>query len=750
MKIFLALILTLATPVLAQTPSQKRPFTFEDMMKLKRVGAPVPSPDGKWVAFDCEDVDLNANTKISHLWIVPANGGESQRLNSTPNHEERPRFSPDGKRLIWTSKATDPTQIWMCEFDSEAGKLAGKPHQVTEISTGADGGIWSPDGKNIVFVSAVYPDCNPPPPGSGVTSDDCNKQRDEELKKSKVKAKIFLRLFYRHWNAFTEFKRSHLFVIDANARADRSTDVSSVGPAGVSPAGSQIPDKMSGGPRGKMPVLQPRDLTPGDHDVPPFSLGGQDMYAISPDCKEAAYTSNIDEVEATSTNNEIFTVPIAGGTPKKISTSPGADTTPLYSPDGKYLAWRSQAHAGFEADKWRLLFQDRESGKTRDLTENFDRSVGSFTWSPNSAGIFFSVEDRGDARIAVAIPHDDKVVIIPPLNNVSGYTFEHAGHTDDLVFAKRDGVHFLFYTKASIAAPNEIWKHNVGNDDLGIGDPPPRPEPVTHMNDALLSQIDMQPLESFTFKGANDEEVQGFMVKPPGFNPNKKYPLKFLIHGGPQGAWGNEWTYRWNAELFAASGNYVVVMINFHGSTGYGQKFTDSISGDWGGKPYVDLMKGLDYVEKTYPFIDKNREAALGASYGGYMANWILGHTNRFKCIVSHDGMFNTESAYGTTEELWFPEWEFKGPPWKGRELYRKFSPHLFADKFKTPTLVVHGQNDYRLDVSEGFQLFTTLQRLGIPSKMLYFPDEGHWVLKPQNSRLWYKTVNDWVDQWCR
>jgi dipeptidyl aminopeptidase/acylaminoacyl peptidase len=277
----------------------------------------------------------------------------------------------------------------------------------------------------------------------------------------------------------------------------------------------------------------------------------------------------------------------------------------------------------------------------------------------------------------------------------------------------------------------------------------PQPAPITHMNDALLSQIDMQPLESFTFKGANDEEVQSFMVRPPGFDPNKKYPLKFLIHGGPQGAWGNEWTYRWNAELFAASGNYVVVMINFHGSTGYGQKFTDSISGDWGGKPYVDLMKGLDYVEKTYPFIDKNREAALGASYGGYMANWILGHTNRFKCIVSHDGTFNTESVYGTTEELWFPEWEFEGPPWKNRELYRKFSPHLFADKFKTPTLVIHGQNDYRLDVSEGFQLFTTLQRLGIPSKFLYFPDEGHWVLKPQNSRLWYKTVNNWVDEWC-
>jgi dipeptidyl aminopeptidase/acylaminoacyl peptidase len=419
-------------------------------------------------------------------------------------------------------------------------------------------------------------------------------------------------------------------------------------------------------------------------------------------------------------------VPISGGTAKKISTSPGADTTPLYSPDGKYLAWRSQARAGFEADKWRLTIQDRQTGKIRDLTEKFDRSIGSFAWAPTSNAICFAAEDHGEAPIySVAIENDQPSEITRL-------------HADDLTFGANGA---LYFTRMSIAAPNEIWRLAIGS---------PEPVPVTHMNDALLSQIDMQPLESFTFKGANDEEVQGFIVKPPGFDPNKKYPLKFLIHGGPQGAWGNEWTYRWNAELFAASGNYVVVMINFHGSTGYGQKFTDSISGDWGGKPYVDLMKGLDYVEKTHPFIDRNREAALGASYGGYMANWILGHTNRFKCIVSHDGMFNTESAYGTTEELWFPEWEFKGPPWKNREMYQKFSPHLFVDKFKTPTLVVHGQNDYRLDVSEGFQLFTTLQRLGIPSKMLYFPDEGHWVLKPQDSRLWYKTVNDWVDQWCK
>lgn len=693
--------------------AQKHPFTFEDMMKLKRVDEPVPSPDGKWVVFSATDVDLEANTKISHLWIVPASGGESKRLSETPNHEDRPRFSPDGKKLIWTSKATDPTQIWMCDFDSGSGTLVGKPHQVTNISTGADGGIWSPDGKNIVFVSAVYPDCNPPPPGSGVTSDDCNKQRDEELKKIKVKAKIFTKLFYRHWNAFTEFKRSHLFVVPAD-----------------------------GG-------VEPKDLTPGDHDVPPFHLGGQDMYAISPDGQDLAYTSNVDEIEATSTNNEIFVVSMAGGTAKKVSTSPGADSTPLYSPDGEFLAWRSQARAGFEADRWRLMLQDRKSGKIFDLTEKFDRSIGSFVWEQGgSTFLYFSYEAGGQALLGTVVTSDffggRNPVVNPAFGKPQVRVDVGAGHADDLA-AAQDA---LYFTHNFASAPSEIWRERIRapieqQEQLG------RQRPITHMNDALLSQVDMQPLESFTFKGANDEEVQGFMVKPPGFDPSKKYPLKFLIHGGPQGAWGNSWTYRWNAELFAATGNYVVVMINFHGSTGYGQKFTDSISGDWGGEPYVDLLKGLDYVEKTYPFIDKNREAALGASYGGYMANWLLGHTDRFKCIVSHDGTFNTESSYGTTEELWFVEWEFKGPPWKQRELYRKFSPHLFADKFKTPTLVVHGQNDYRLDVSEGFQLFTTLQRLKVPSKMLYFPDEGHWVLKPQNSRLWYKTVNDWVDQWC-
>ncbi len=699
----------------SSAPAGKHPFTFQDMMKLKRVGSPVPSPDGKWVVFDCVEVDLAINKKVSHLWIASADGqGEARRLNQTPNHEERPRFSPDGTKLIWTSQATDPTQIWMGDFDSTAGKLRGQPHQITDLSTGADGAIWTGDGLKVVFLSRVYPDCK---------DDACNQKRDEEQKNSKVKAKIFKRLLYRHWTQFADSKRSHLFVVGATARSvGRDSVANAVGRDSVEP-GRKTQSQPNPAPSST--GSRPTDLTPGDHDVPPFSLGGQDMYASSPDGQEIAFTSNLDEVEATSTNNEVFTVPIAGGSPKKLSISRGSDSTPLYSPNGKVIAWRSQARAGFESDKQALLLYDRSSAKINDPTKTFDRSVSSFVWSPDSSAIFFTAEDHGRSPI-YRITHTEAPALVADFS------------ADDLVFG---GKSTLFFTRVSVQVPTEIGALDISTKS--------EPKAITHMNETLLAQIEMPPMEPFTFKGADNADVQGFIIKPPGFDATKKYPLKFLIHGGPQGAWGDSWSYRWNPELFAADG-YVVVMINPHGSTGYGQKFTDAVSGDWGGKPYDDLMKGLDYVEQTYPFIDKNREAALGASYGGYMVNWMLGHTNRFKCFVSHDGMFNTESAYGTTEELWFPEWEFHGPPWEERELYRKWSPHLFADKFKTPTLVIHGQLDFRLDVSQGFDLFTTLQRLGVPSEMLYFPDEGHWVLKPQNGQLWYQTVNAWVDRWTK
>ncbi|HLH07789.1 MAG TPA: S9 family peptidase [Terriglobales bacterium] len=674
----------------------KRPFTFEDMMALKRVNEPVLSPDGKWVAFSATDVNLEKNTKTPHLWVIPAAGGEAKQLTSGPG-EDRPRWSPDGKKLAFLSDRDGAQQVWAWDFDPNTVTLRGEPTKITSISTGADGEIWSPDGSTILFTSEVYPDC---------PDDACNKKRNEERASSPVKAQIWTHLFYRHWSSYNLGKRTHIFAVAATG--------------GVA-----------------------RDLTPGEHDAPPFSLGGQDMYAFSPDGKEVAFTSNIDEVPAASTNNEIFIVPTAGGTPKKISTSPGSDSTPLYSPDGKWIAWRMQKRAGYESDRFRLVIYNRQSGEIKNLTEGFDRWVESFAWAPDSQRIFFTAENRGDAPIfRLQVSASPGTV---PEEVVAGF--------NDSLQVGPDGS--LFFDRMTIAAPNEIYTAKPQGKPCDATPPDyvdlnctsvTNIAALTHLNDGVLSQVSMQPLESFWFTGASKTKVQGFLLKPPNFDAHKKYPVKFLIHGGPQGAWGNDWSFRWNPELFAANG-YVVIMINPRGSTGYGQKFIDEINGDWGGKPYVDLMKGLDYAEQKYPFIDKTRECALGASYGGYMIDWILGHTDRFKCLVSHDGMFDTISAFGSTEELWFPLWEFQGTPWTNRKTYEKWSPNNFATKFKTPTLVVHGQLDYRLDVSQGLELFTYLQLLKVPSKMLYFPDEGHWVLKPQNSKLWYETVNGWVDE---
>jgi dipeptidyl aminopeptidase/acylaminoacyl peptidase len=697
-------------------------MTFADLQAMKRVSDPQISPSGKWVLFSVTEVSLEKNSKVNHLWVVPISGGKEVQLTDGKGESEG-RFSPDGKGVMYASSETGSAQIWIAPWNDAAGTMAAG-HQVTSLETEADGAIWAPDSKHFLFTSEVYPECESKAP-MGVQrneeEENCNAAKDTVAAQNPAKALIFTSLLYRHWDHYQGAKRSHIFY------------------------GSTEPGAGT-----------PVDLTPasviGDHVAPTFSLGGPMGYAISPDGKEVAYVVNLDKVPAESTNNDIYTlqVGVEPGTAKKVSTSPGSDDGPAYSPDGKWLAWRSQARNGFESDLFKLVVMDRSNGAIKNLMPKLDNWVDEFVWAPNSKEIYFASPAAGEEPIY------ETEVVGPSAGEVAGI----AQYAEFGSIAVTPDGERLIAAAIRVTDPATIVsiETHVPSESMKF---------LTHLNASLSAQLDLPKMEPFWFIGAANTRVQGFIIRPPNFDPAKKYPLKFVMHGGPQTALGDSWSYRWNMELLAADG-YVVVAINRRGSTGYGQKFVDEVSGDWGGKAYVDLMKGLDYAETKYPFLDKNRECALGASYGGFMADWVLTHTNRFKCIVTHDGMYNPQSAFGTTEELWFNQWEFRPAaangvgveqekpayPWdyfdktNEQDPFRKWSPMLHIKSARTPTLVIHGQRDYRLDLSEGLQLFDSLQMLGVPSEMLYFQDEGHWVLKPKDSQLWYETVNDWCDKW--
>lgn len=674
-----ALILLLAASVSAQS---KRAITFDDLIAMHRVSDIQLSPDGRHVAYRLVTPDLAANRNAGNLWLV-ATDGKSQPLQLTRSgRDSQPRFSPDGKRLAFISTRDGSPQIYLLSLEG------GEATKLTSLSSGASEPAWSPDGKWLAFASEVYPDCK---------DDACNKQRDEAAEKNPVKARVYDQLLYRHWDTWEDHKRSHLFVVSV---ADGS---------------------------------QPRDLMPGaDYDTPPVQRGGPVSFSWSPDSKELCFTAVDEKVEAISTNGNIFVVPADGSAaPKAITTNPGFDSGGLYSPDGRYIAYRMQERAGFEADRWQLMLYDRQSGKHTNLTAAFDRQVEGYAWTPDSKALYLNAEDKALVpiyKVPVAGGAVEPVI-------KEGYNGE---------FALSGNGRLLAFTRASATAPAEIFAANA--DGTGV-------RQLTRHNAERLAQLDLQAPEFFWFEGADNTQVHAFIVRPPNFDAAKKYPLVLLMHGGPQGSWPDSWSYRWNYQMFASPG-YVVLMVNRRGSTGYGQKFTDEVTNDWGNRAYQDLMKGLDAALAKYPFIDATRMAAAGASYGGYMAAWVAAQSKgRFKTIICHAGVYNLESMYGSTEELWFPEWEFKGTPWTNEDGYRKYSPFRKAEeygKYKTPMLVIHGEQDYRVPYTQGLELYTALQRQGVPSRLLIFPDEGHWILKPQNSKFWHSEVLAWLAQYLK
>jgi len=666
------LLLLLASVAIAQN----RTYTVEDLMKVRRVGDPQISPDGRQVAFTIGDVNFAANKTLTQIYVMPIDGGEMKRLTDGQSSASAPRWSPDGKKIAYTTGG----QIWVMDHDGD------HKEQVTKISTGAGGPSWSPDGKWIAFTSDVYPDCS---------NDDCNKKRDDAAESNKVKAHIVTRLLYKHWDEWRDLKRTHVFVVSSKGGTAR-------------------------------------EITTGDYDSPPYAAASGVDYAFSPDSSEIAFLRNPDKVEAISTNSDIYVMNLSSGATKNITQrNHGYDASPMYTRDGKQIIYRSQATPGFEADRWRLMAYNRATGTSVELTKNFDLQVEGVTLSPDGNTIYITANDRGKEPI-YKLPIGGGV----PQKLVPNVFASNVQITPD-------GRKFVFVA-STIASPAEIYTANADGNGVAA---------LTSANAQLMSRANLKAAEEVEWTGAMGRKIHGFIVKPNDFDPNKKYPLVVLIHGGPQSAWNDNWGYRWNPEVFANAG-YVVFAPNPRGSTGYGQQFVNEISGDWGGKPYVDIMNGVADVLRRNSFIDRNRVGAAGASYGGYMINWILGHNNdprfRFKVLVSHDGVYNLESMYGATEELWFPEWEFKGTPWSNPAMYSRWSPHKFVQNFNTPLLVIHSELDFRVPLGEGMQLFTAVQRKGIDSKFLTFPDEGHWVLKPQNSNLWYHTVLDWLDKYLQ
>ncbi len=656
------------------------PFDVHDLWSVRRVGEPAVSPDGARVVFTVQVTDHDANKLVADLWLVDAAGGEPRRLTTHPAGSHGPRFAPDGRSVFFLSGRSGSSQVWRLPLDGAGGEAT----QVTDLPLDVGGFALSRDGAALVVTLDVYPDAP--------TLADTVKRREAEAKR-KATGRVYEELMVRHWDTWRDGRRAHLFVVPV---------------AG----GDAVPVTLG---------MQA--------DAPTKPFGGMEEVTFTPDGEGVVFCAHDRGREmAWTTDISVFHASASGGGERVNLTADNhaVCTQPVFSPDGRALAWLAMSRPGFEADRLRVVVRAWPHGEARVLTEDWDRSAQSLAWAPDSKTLLVTADDLGQRSLFAVDAATGEVRTLV---------------RDGFVSAVAPAADRVFFVRDDLVSPAELY--SVGYDGAGLTQ-------LTALNRELLEHVRLGRPEPFTFAGWNDEEVHGYAVTPADFDPAQRYPVAFLIHGGPQGSMGNHFHFRWNPQTYAGAG-YAVVFIDFHGSTGYGQAFTDAITGHWGDRPLEDLRKGLDAALARFPWLDGDRVAALGASFGGYMVNWIAGQwPDRFRCLVNHDGILSERMSYFDTEELWFPEWEHGAPPWEVPEEYAKHDPIEHVGKWKTPMLVIHGGRDYRLPETQGLGTFTALQRLGIPSQLLYFPDENHWVLKPANGVLWHDTVNAWLDRWCR
>ena len=664
--LLIALLILSVIPLVAQ----RKPFTISDLYTIKTLEDPQYSPDGTRIAFVVKEDHLGAGATNAEIYTIDPDGTHLRRLTNDPASDTHPRWSPDGNSLLFVSTRKNGAQAWLLPADG------GEPRELTDVSTGVENPEWLADGKTILFSTDVYPECG--------ADDGCNKKNNERLRNGTLHAHMADHLLYRHWTTWKDETRTHLMAFDVKQGTYR-------------------------------------DLTPGDFDAPPFSLGGVG-FAVSPDGKELCFVSNHDANEARSTNKDLWIVPTNGTQAVNITSANKAfDGDPAYSPDGKYIAYRTQMIPGYESDRLRLAIYDRSTRENIILTEGYDNWVNDIAWAPDSRTIFFLTDLQGHVPLYAIDIRTKKITPIIDAKTIDAFTIAPDGKA-------------IAFVRRSVGDPRELFRVESNGKNL---------KQITEFNKAVSESVDIRPAEEMWIPSPTGKNIHTFVVKPHNFDPSRKYPLILNVHGGPQMQWTDGFRGDW--QVYPGSG-YIVAFPNPHGSTGYGQEFTAAISKDWGGRTYDDIMAVTDSLARI-PWVDKDRMGAMGWSYGGYMMMWLEGHTDRFKALVSMMGVYDLPAMHGATEELWFPEWELNGTPWSSN-LYEKWSPNQYVKNFRTPCLVITGEQDFRVPYTQSLEFFTDLQEMGVPSRLIVFENDGHWPSGVKSMPFYYNAHLDWFHRY--